>query len=112
MLTYVFLHLPDDPGLLGVAAAQHQHQVAGVTVDPDQAEEHLLQPQALSGDGEPVLLHRRQEHLVLVSQHSHATLLIILSLPLKNASIVACYVDKCLFVFNFGGNRTRLKTAA
>lgn len=54
----MLLHLPDDPGLLSVATAQDQHQITGVAVDPDQAEEHLLQPQALGGDGQPVLLHR------------------------------------------------------
>ena len=47
-LTDLLLHPPDEPGLLGVAAAQHQHEVAGVAVDPDQAQQQLLQPQTLS----------------------------------------------------------------
>ena len=75
MFTYVILHLPDDPGLLSIAAAEDKDQVTRVTVDPDQTEEDLLQPEALCGDGQPVLLHRSQEHLVLVSQHPHILLI-------------------------------------
>ena len=33
MTSHLELHLPDDPGLLLVRAAEHQHQVARVAVD-------------------------------------------------------------------------------
>ena len=87
------LHLSDDPCLLLVRAAEHQHQVARVAVDLiiiiviiitiiiiinvssssphhlHHAEEDPLQAEPLGGDGDAVLLQRGQEHLVLVSQH-------------------------------------------
>ena len=95
MLTYVFLHLPGDPSLLSIAAAEDQDQVARVAVDPDQTEEDLLQPEALGGDGQPVFLHRCQEHLVLVSQHPH-TLVITLCIYLEY--LLSLKLFNCLFV--------------